>query len=160
LFYWNKPWMWEVMYLCVIGIDFVSFCDLSIGIWNCYDSVMLFYFSFCSIIWNNSSIIRTSIFNLRPVSGITLINSDHRKKIRKTNYFSIWKQCIVVAAIILWLFICSLYSLKFLVFEQTPPHRGTMLTFVSCYYYFWSTQRHTFCIEYHPRNLPTNFTFK
>jgi hypothetical protein len=41
------------MYLCVIGIDFVSFCDLSIGIWNCSDSVMLFYFSFWSIIRNN-----------------------------------------------------------------------------------------------------------
>jgi hypothetical protein len=31
-----------VMYLCVRGIDFVSFYDFPIGFWNCSDSVLFF----------------------------------------------------------------------------------------------------------------------
>ena len=33
------------MHLCVGGIDFASFYDFSVGIWNCYDNV-LFIFGF------------------------------------------------------------------------------------------------------------------
>jgi len=34
----TKPRKWAVKYLCVRGIDFASFCDFGIGIWNCSDS--------------------------------------------------------------------------------------------------------------------------
>jgi len=27
------------MYMCVKGLDFASFCEFSIGLWNCSDSV-------------------------------------------------------------------------------------------------------------------------
>jgi len=38
------------MYLCVRGIDFASFYDFAIGLWNCSDSVV-FLFSICIVIW-------------------------------------------------------------------------------------------------------------
>jgi hypothetical protein len=40
----NKPEQWAVMYLCAMGIDFVSSYDFSIGFWNCSDSVAFFIF--------------------------------------------------------------------------------------------------------------------
>jgi hypothetical protein len=36
----------QVMYLCVRIIDCVSFCDFSIGFWNCSNSVVYFVFHF------------------------------------------------------------------------------------------------------------------
>jgi hypothetical protein len=30
-------------YLCVRGIDFVSYYDFSIGVWNCSDSIVFFF---------------------------------------------------------------------------------------------------------------------
>jgi len=44
------------VYMCVRSVDFASFCDYSIGIWNCSDSVVLFCFS-CYLY-------RTSIINM------------------------------------------------------------------------------------------------
>ena len=57
-FYWSactKPEKWAVIYLCVRGIDFASFCNFSIGFWwyfwfffsrflNCSNSVVFFVF--------------------------------------------------------------------------------------------------------------------
>ena len=34
------------MYTCVRVIDFASFCDFSIGFWNCSDNVVFLGFSF------------------------------------------------------------------------------------------------------------------
>jgi len=34
------------IYLCVGGIDFASFYDFCIGIWNCSDNVVFFVFHF------------------------------------------------------------------------------------------------------------------
>ena len=48
-FYWSactNPINWAVAYLCVRGIDFSSFCDVSIGYRNCSYSVPFFCFSF------------------------------------------------------------------------------------------------------------------
>jgi hypothetical protein len=42
-FYWSacaNPGKWAVMYLCVRGTDFASFCDFSIGFWNYSDNVV------------------------------------------------------------------------------------------------------------------------
>ena len=46
LFYWRvytKPENSEVMYICLMGIDFVSFYDFSIRFRNCSDSVLFFW---------------------------------------------------------------------------------------------------------------------
>ena len=46
--YWSactKPTKWVVMYLCVMGIEFAPFNDLSIGVWN-VPTVWYFCFSF------------------------------------------------------------------------------------------------------------------
>jgi hypothetical protein len=47
---WNLPHAnkgkYAVMYLYVRGIDFPSFCDLSICFWNCSDGVVFFCVSF------------------------------------------------------------------------------------------------------------------
>ena len=37
---------WAVMYLCIKGINFVSFYDFDILFWNCSDSVIYFVFHF------------------------------------------------------------------------------------------------------------------
>ena len=37
---------WAVMYLCINGINFVSFYDFDILFWNCSDSVIYFVFHF------------------------------------------------------------------------------------------------------------------
>jgi hypothetical protein len=43
--YWSactKPGKWEVMYLCIRGIDFVSVSTIFlIAFWNCSDSVVI-----------------------------------------------------------------------------------------------------------------------
>jgi len=36
----------HVMYVCVRSIDCVSFCDFSIGFWNCSNSVVYFVIHF------------------------------------------------------------------------------------------------------------------
>ena len=46
-YYWNvstKPGKWDVMYICVLGIDFASFYDCSIGYSNCSNSLVVFVF--------------------------------------------------------------------------------------------------------------------
>jgi hypothetical protein len=39
-----KPWKWAVMYLCVKGVEFASFNDFSICLYNRSDSVWYFFF--------------------------------------------------------------------------------------------------------------------
>jgi hypothetical protein len=39
------------MYLCARGIDFDSFCDFSIGMWNYYESVVYFVVHFVTVIY-------------------------------------------------------------------------------------------------------------
>ena len=54
-FYWSaciNPGNWVVMYLCVRGIDFSIFYDLTIGFWNCSDSV---YFSIFFSFYNDKT---------------------------------------------------------------------------------------------------------
>ena len=47
-----KPWKWAVMYMCVRGMTFASVCDISIGFWNCSDSVVfIFDFHYICIIY-------------------------------------------------------------------------------------------------------------
>jgi len=41
-----KPGKLAVMYMCFRGIDFASFLEISIGIWNCFDNVGFFVFYF------------------------------------------------------------------------------------------------------------------
>jgi len=42
----TKQGKWAVMYMCVKGINFSSFYNLSIGFWNCSDNVVFFSSSF------------------------------------------------------------------------------------------------------------------
>ena len=45
----------EVMYLCVKDIDFTSFYDFDIGLWNCPDSGFFFHFIVQVLIQKSSS---------------------------------------------------------------------------------------------------------
>jgi hypothetical protein len=49
-----KQGKWSVVYLCVRGIDFVSFYDFAIGFWNCSDSVVIWNCSDSVVFWNCS----------------------------------------------------------------------------------------------------------
>ena len=54
-FYWcacTKPLRWEVMYLCVRGIDFASFYDFSIVFRNCSYCVVFFVFYFIILLFS------------------------------------------------------------------------------------------------------------
>ena len=60
----TKQGKWAVIYLCIRGIDFASFYDLSIRFWNCYYNVI--YFShFIRIIYdvlhNNKRILQCNL---------------------------------------------------------------------------------------------------
>ena len=46
-FHWTPCSMtgkWLVMHMCAMGINLASFYDFSIGVWNCYDSMVFFLF--------------------------------------------------------------------------------------------------------------------
>ena len=64
---------WSCM--CVLrGIDFVSFCDFSIGFWKCSDSVVFFV---CYLICTLSTYLTDEIFNILKTTFVTYIIHEY-----------------------------------------------------------------------------------